>query len=34
MIVVDRAPPTNIMAGFDEAGVIVINGQDRQITQV
>lgn len=34
MVVVDRPPPTSIMAGFEEAGVVVINGQEAQIASV
>ena len=30
MVVVDRAPPETIMAGFEEAGVVVIDGQEQQ----
>ena len=29
MVVVDRSPPPNITAGFDEAGVVVIDAQQR-----
>jgi DeoR/GlpR family transcriptional regulator of sugar metabolism len=29
MIVVDRSPPAKIMAEFEEAGVVVINAQEK-----
>ena len=32
MVVVDRPPPASIMAGFDEAGVVVIDAQEAQLT--